>query len=373
MIRQKEKLTSRQKIKGHRTLTYDILDGMVDWVRVINNNGIIIYANKSMEEALGKNIVGAKCYSVFGKSCPCVRCITDTTVSTGEIAEKEEEIGDKIYSIKSSPVRDIDDNIYAVVEVFRDVTRERKLEKEIIKKNEKMSKDLAFARKIQKTILPKKGSYGSIDVDYLYSPSEMLSGDMFDICRIDQDHIGIYISDVVGHGVTASIMTMFVKQSMAGITSEYLSPSKAISQLHKNFLDLNLDDENYFTIFYGVINTKNNTFTYVNGGHNSIPLLIKDDKVSFLEATGYPITSLFNEVKYEEQAIKLDKDDKILLYTDGIIEAKNEDKELFGIDRLVQTVKNSDKDLINSIKEKIDEFKYDELEDDFTILQLKVI
>src|SRR5699024_6036638 len=108
-----------------------------------------------------------------------------------------------------------------------------------------------FAKKIQMSILPKKGVFGPLKIDYLYRPSEILSGDMFDIHKIDDEHIGIYISDVVGHGVSASIMTMFIRQTMESIMKDTLSPSDAISNLHKSFLDLNLDDENYFTLFYG--------------------------------------------------------------------------------------------------------------------------
>jgi len=135
MLNESKKLILEEKIRSHRRLTYDILDGMVDWVRVIDNNGIIIYANKPMEDELGKDIVGKRCYSVIGKGCACTRCITETTIATGVVAEKEEIIGDRVFSVKSSPVRDLNDNIYAAVEVFRDVTKERKLEKEVLKKN----------------------------------------------------------------------------------------------------------------------------------------------------------------------------------------------------------------------------------------------
>lgn len=359
--------------RAYDRLTADILDGMVDWVRVIDNRGTIIYTNRSMEYDLEKNTLGTKCYSIFNRNCACRRCITETTMSTGEMAEKEEEIGDKIFSIKSSPVRDDDGSIYAVVEVFRDVTKERKLEKEIMKRNEKMSKDLAFARKIQKKILPKVGSYGGIKIDYVYRPSEILSGDMFDIFRIDNKHTGFYISDVVGHGVTASIMTMFVKQTMASIVNEYISPAEAITNLHRSFLDLNLEVENYFTIFYGIIDSEDKTLRFVNGGHNSIPILIKSDRTEQLEGTGYPITSLFNEIEYSETKIELNQGDEILLYTDGIIEAKDRNNEIYGLERLEEVVNKRSETLIADIEKSVDEFKYYELEDDFTILRLELL
>lgn len=360
-------------INNYDRLASDILDGMVDWVRVIDNKGYTIYTNKSMERDLQGRALGAKCYRVFEKESRCRRCITETTMSTGEIAEKEEIIGDKIFSIKSSPVRDDDGNIYAVVEVFRDVTKERKLEKEIMKRNEKMSKDLAFARKIQKKILPKEGNYGKLEMEYLYRPCEMLSGDMFDIFKIDENHIGFYVSDVVGHGVTASIMTMFVKQTMASIASEHTSPSEAMSNLHKNFLDLNLDVESYFTIFYGIVNVEKQTLRFVNGGHNSVPFHIRREAVDHLEGAGYPITSLFDNIEYTDSEVELETGDELILYTDGITEAKNRNGEEYGFERLSEIVEQRHEKPIQAIKKSVDDFIYYELEDDFTILRLKVL
>ncbi|MTI46444.1 SpoIIE family protein phosphatase [Sporosalibacterium faouarense] len=369
----KKMTISSEKIKGHTRLNYDILDGMVDWVRVIDTNNIIIYANKPMKDELGEDIVGSVCYTALGKCCSCKRCITNTTITTGFPSEKEESVGDKIYSVKSSPVKDKDGNIYAAVEVFRDVTRERILEREIKKKNKKMSKDLNFAKTLQEKILPSKGQYDNVNIDYIYRPSEMLSGDIFDIFHIDKNHIGIYISDVVGHGVTSSMMTMFIRQTMKAIKDEIFEPGKALSELHKRFLSLNLDDDRYFTIFYGVLDKRDNIFKYANGGHNSIPILFNKDRFRLLEATGFPISYLFENIEYEEKLIKLKQRDKVVFYTDGIIEAKNNLREQFGLDRLVNIVKNSKDKLINNIEREIYDFKCDEQEDDFAILTMEIL
>ncbi|SCG84246.1 Phosphoserine phosphatase rsbP [Proteiniborus sp. DW1] len=373
MIQEPKKLVLNDKTKRDSIISYEVLDGMVDWVRVIDQNGVIIFANKSMKEALGGNIIGKKCYSVLGKGCACKRCITEATVNTGEIVEKEEVIGNRIFSVKSSPVKDLNGNIYAAVEVFRDVTKERKLEKELIKKNEKMSKDLSFARTIQKKILPKQGKLGPLNIDYLYFPSEMLSGDIFDINKINEDLIGIYISDVVGHGITASIMTMFIRQAMKSIKYDYLDPSEAISELHQRFLDLNLDTEEYFSIFYGIFDKRDNTFKYVNGGHNCIPLHINSNGIEFLEAKGYPITCLFDTIKYEEKSIKLKKGDKILFYTDGVIETRNEKGELFGFDRLIDIASKHRDNLLDAIEKNLNEFKYKDVDDDFALLTVELV
>lgn len=354
-------------------LNYHVLEGMADWVRVVDKDGIVLYANKVMKDELGEDIVGQKCYKALGKNKPCSLCITNRSIETGEIVQKEEKVGDRIFSVKSSPVTDFDGNVYAAVEVFRDVTRERKLEKELKEKNKKMSKDLSFARTLQQKILPRNGIYKNISVDYMYKPSEMLSGDMFDVFYIDDTHVGIYISDIAGHGITASMMTMFVRQTMRAIKDDILSPSKALTELHKRFFALNLDDDKYFTIFYGVIDCTTNELVYSNAGHNCIPILFNDDKLELLKIKGYPISYIFEEIFYEESSIYLKKGDKVLFYTDGITEVKNRARQEFGVEGVLDVIKKSKKNLIKDIENKVSYYKWGEQEDDFAVVLMEVI
>ncbi len=363
---------NKYKIQEYTRLNYDILDGMVDWVRVIDTNNTVIYANKPMIEVFGESIIGKTCYNSLGRNCPCERCISNITIATGTISEKEEVVGSRIFSVKSSPVRDEEGNIYAAVEVLRDVTKEKKLEKEIKEKNRKMTEDLEFAKALQNKILPQKGEFHNVSVDFMYKPSEMLSGDIFDVFSIDENHIGVYISDVVGHGVKASMMTMFIRQTMRAIKDDILNPGQALLELHKRFLDLGLDYDKYFTIFYGVLDKRNRLLKYVNGGHNSIPILLNRDKFELLNSKGYPISYLFESVEYEEYTTLLNKSDKLIFYTDGIIEAKNSNGEAFGLDRFLEIVKKSENNIMKDLENSIDYFYDGEQVDDFAVLTVEI-
>ncbi|MGO1370988.1 MAG: SpoIIE family protein phosphatase [Senegalia sp. (in: firmicutes)] len=353
-------------------LARDILDGMADWVRVIDRNGIVIYENETMRREIGFDSMGKSCYFSLGQSCECKKCITKTTFQTEAISEKEQIIEDRIFSIKSSPVKDSKGNIYAVVEVFRDITKEKNLESQLIERNGKMNKDIKYSTALQKKILPSKGSYGPVSIDYIYHPAEVLSGDMFDIVNINERYTCVYISDVVGHGVSASILTMFVRQTMRAIMENTIEPSKVLKELHKSFLDLNIDDDKYFTIIYGVLDNKEKTFTYANAGHNSFPLLIKKDKIKVLENSGFPICYLFDQINHKEKKINIEKDDKLLLYTDGIIELRNKSGEEFGIERLQNSIKGKKGNLIKHILDAMDDFHYDEPQDDIALLKIRM-
>ncbi len=373
MIRREGIELIEKKLREIDMLNYDVLEGMADWVRVIDKFGIIIYANKTMKKDLGEDIVGKRCYEVLGKQSPCDFCITERSIATGEIVQKEERVGDKYFSVKSSPVADSEGNIYAAVEVFRDVTRQRMLEKELKEKNKKMKKDLCFAKTLQEKILPKKGKYGNIKIDHMYKPCELLSGDMYDVFYIDDEHIGIYISDVVGHGITASMMTMFVRQTVRAIKDDYKSPGKTLTELHKRFIDLDLDDDEYFTIFYGIFNNRTNEFKYANAGHNCIPILFNDEEIQLLKMKGYPISYIFDDIYYKESSIELKPKDKILFYTDGITEVKNREKEEFGVERVIDSINHNRKDIIENLEKDVFKFNGGEQDDDFAVVLMEVL
>ena len=354
-------------------LNYNILDSMADWVRVVDKNGIVVFANDAMKKALGEAIVGIECYKAYCKEDSCTFCIANRTILTGETMQKEEIINGRYYSVKSSPVINSEGIIIAGVEVFRDVTKERKLELELIEKNKSMRKDLQFTKRIQERILPKKGCIENISIDYIYKASEMLSGDMFDLFYIDEENIGIYISDVAGHGIAASMMTMFIRQTMRAIKDDILSPALALTELHRRFSLLNLEPDKYFTIFYGVYNKITHQLRYSNAGHNCVPVKFNGSKYELLELNGYPIAMLFDEMIYKEQKVHLVKGDKVLFYTDGITEAKDHSGTDFGVEGILDIIIKNPHNLLEEIENKYIYHSWGEQDDDYALVLMEVM
>ena len=348
-----------------------ILDSMIDGVRLIDRNNNIIHVNESMKKNIGKNTIGMKCYEGIGQKRKCDLCISDKTITTGKMHRKEEIVENKIYDVVSSPVYDESGNIVAIVEVFRDTTKEKELEKSIVEKNRKMTSDIEFARTMQMNMLPTKGVYGNLKIDYAYKPSEMLSGDIFDVFTIDNNNVGIYICDVVGHGVAASMISIYVKQTMRAISKGNKNITKIIQELHKTFIALNFDDDKYFSMFFCIFNKKNKTLEYLNAGHNCFPFFIRKGNIKQLEAKGYPICNIFDTVEYEIFKKELEENDRIIFFTDGITEVKNFMGEEFGTMRLENIVKNS-LNIPKDIMIEIDQFKAHQ-KDDIAILELEVL
>lgn len=348
-----------------------IVDGMIDWVRVVDKNNVVLYANKKMKEDLG-DIVGRRCYDVFCTGKNCENCISRTTIEKGMILKKEASIGNRTFMVVSSPMQDNTGGTVCSVEVFRDITNEKDLAKKINEKNKKMSDDIKFARSMQMRMLPPKGMYNGLSIDYLYESSESLSGDFFDVFKIDEENTGVYICDVVGHGVSASLLTVFVRQSLRTIAKGNMCLNKIMKELHKTFLSLNLDYDKYFSVFLGVYNKTTHDFNYVNAGHNSEPIMLRKNKdITLLNSKGYPIANIFDNVKYDVNNLNLDIGDKLFLYTDGITEAKNEDNQQYGIERLINTI-NTEGNVLNNLKKSLDDYCKIH-KDDYAILMAEII
>jgi len=234
----------------------------------------------------------------------------------------------------SSPLRNDTGEIIASVEVLRDITQLKELQDIVMRQNQKLQDDLMIAKKLQCNLLPKDLRQDKVSFSFIYQPCEDLGGDFLDIFEIDNDHIGIYIADVSGRGIPASMLTVFLRSA---IDRKSLSPSKVLTSLYKEFYSSNFDHEVYITVFYSIINITNHTIKFSNAGHNVYPIIFNKYDTSRFESLivpGMPISNWFEEPHYTEVQLDLRKHDRLFYCTDGIIELKNDTQEQFGEERL---------------------------------------
>lgn len=315
------------------TLINGIINGMSDWVRVLDLDDNIIFINKAMADDLDCFPVGVKCFKAIGKSFPCENCTSRKAVHQGQSFEKEEVIADRVFSVMSSPVKNENGEVTAVVEVLRDITDLKMLQQKVIDQNKKLQADLNLARKLQCSLLPKNLHNDNIRFSFVYTPCEALGGDFLDIFRIDSENIGVYIADVSGHGVSASMLTIFLRSS---INKKTTSPAQALKELYENFNEDNFDQSQYISIFYAVINVKEKIIKYSNAGLNVPPILFGKGHFELLRLPGIPISNWVESPEYKETSLSLESGYKLFFYTDGIIEIMNSDKEMFGEERLLE-------------------------------------
>ena len=371
MVKEDDALTNYlNEDKIDDKIDFQVLNAIADLVRVLDYNEKVIFVNKAMEDLLGYDRDKKVC--VIGEDLFDPE-ITRRALLSGEVIQREENIGSMIFSVKCSQIINKHWQILGVVEVFRNVTMARKLQKEIIEKNRFMTSETIAASIIQQTVLPKKGFIKNLKINYVYNPSTILSGDMFDVFEIDNENIAVYIADSVGHGFAASMVTMFIKSVIRTLEdSTLISPKKTLEEISERFTSLRLEIENYFTCFYGVYNRKEDKFVFSNAGHLPMPMRVRDREFKSLEAEGYPISRFFANPNYEENEIKLFSGDYLLFMTDGVVEARNSDKEVFGYDRVREIISNNNSDILEILESKLIEFNEGTQKDDISMLLVNV-
>ncbi len=337
----KDNYKNRKERLSYFKLNYDVLEGMADWVRVIDKKGIVIYANKSMKDDLDPEIIANKFIALNSRT-------------RKGVVQREIIIDGEIYSVKSSPVQDDENSIIGHVEVFRNVTREKRLEIELINKNMKMLYDLEFSRRIQEKILPKKQRIENLNIDYIYKPSEILGGNIFDIYRIDEENIGFYMSKLLSNGVSTALMTMFIRQTMRFI-KDFTGPRDVLKHLNKNLEILNIGGKYYFNIFFAIFNTKTNKFKYVNTGYQcrAIRYNSREKFIKNIEIKGLSTSPRIDEYRLAEREIQLRPGDKIVFYTDTPGEDREKVLERFDTNKLEDLIRRESKDLLKIVNDEI--------------------
>lgn len=205
--------------------------------------------------------------------------------------------------------------------------------KELNKMNQKLLDDLEYARDIQMAILPDKlPNSDTVTFETRYYPAERVSGDFYNITRLDEQWIGMYIGDVSGHGVPAAMLTVFLSQSIKttketeGNKFEVIRPSKVLNNLYELYNKVNFKDEVYILVLYAIYNVKTKELVYSSAGMNAPPILLKNNNtISELSIKGLPICKLMNlyPPAYEDKTVQLENGDKVFFYTDGLVESND--------------------------------------------------
>ena len=242
----------------------------------------------------------------------------------------------------------------------------KRLNQELTDKQKRLDEDLAAAAEIQKSLLPQENIFAEkLETAWRFEPCELMGGDIFNIFPLDADHWGIYVVDVSGHGVPAAMITVSVSQflqpyagSLLSVTPEYLPknviipPSEIFDALDKEFPFERFD--NFFTIVYMIINTKNGNLMYSNAGHPH-PIHLRENGSFELLTTANPILGFGNFEPSEKKdrfavgQIQINPGDKLFVYTDGIVEYMNDDHELYGTERLYKQLQDSRKKSLDEI------------------------
>jgi sigma-B regulation protein RsbU (phosphoserine phosphatase) len=228
-----------------------------------------------------------------------------------------------------------------------------KLQSEYLDKK-RIDKEMEVARNIQKQLMPQEiPNVQGLDIYGESRPCNEVAGDYFDIINMEDGNSVLVVADVSGKGAGAAIIMANLQASIRlGI---HLSDKLAdfVARIN-NLIHVNTSSAEFITFFMAIWDPKTRVLYYVNAGHNPPILIDKDNNVTKLDATGLIIGVLPNQ-QYEEKYVRIKEGDALVIYTDGLDEARNDKEDFYGLERIISNLianKNlSSKEIIDALNQ----------------------
>ena len=242
---------------------------------------------------------------------------------------------------------------------------------------ERIGAELNMARDIQAAQLPSDfpafPERKEFDVYASMTPAKEVGGDFYDFFLVDDDHLAMVIADVSGKGIPASLFMMIAKILLKNRLMAGDSPSAALERVNNQLIENNIKPKQFVTVWMAVLELSTGKGTAANAGHEHPVLKRADGSYELVEYRHSPPVSLVKKMRFREHDFEMCAGDRLFVYTDGVAEAMNTERELYGTDRLL-TVLNSDPDaapqqVLENVTNGIDAFVGEaEQFDDITML-----
>lgn len=237
-----------------------------------------------------------------------------------------------------------------------------------------------IAQVLQKSLLPTqsfaKSLIPNVEISLAYKPATqgaLVGGDFYDFIELGNDRTACLIADVNGKGVEAAAITSLAKSTIKAFTYEGYAPDKVLEKTNKVLFN-QTDAGVFITAVYGILDLENGYFEYANAGHHP-PLLYREEQNSIVTLNqGSTPLGILQDESYELHIIDLRTNDCLVLYTDGLIEARK-NKDLYGEDRLIQNLlaNASSEDAAQKILAEAEDFAGGNITDDIAIAALKIM
>jgi sigma-B regulation protein RsbU (phosphoserine phosphatase) len=186
-----------------------------------------------------------------------------------------------------------------------------------------MDEQMRLAGRLQQDFLPRRmPQVDPLRFAALYRPAGWVSGDLYDVTRLDETHVGFYVADVSGHGMPAALLTMFIKKALQtkrifGHAYRLVPPDASLAELNADLCDQDLPSCQFCTAVYGVMDVTSLTLTYAGAGHPEPILIRPDGSVALLRSPG-GLLGVFPDATFPLRHVRLAAGDRVILYTDGL-------------------------------------------------------
>lgn len=245
----------------------------------------------------------------------------------------------------------------------------------------RLKKEMEMARQIQASLLPRTMPLvENMTIEGLLLPAKEVAGDYYDFITYSPQKLGIVVADVSGKGMDSGMVMSMTKSTLVPLTEQDLTPRELVIKLNR-FLCKQLNQQKFISLIYAEYTSSDSTFTWAGAGHEHVivyraPQAQEKPKVEVIK-TGGIVLGMFEDIddKIPQQRITLNRGDRVVLYTDGATEVRNEEDDMFSLKRLVESVRQapplSPEGLLNYIKQSIEQFMQDTPQyDDITLVVL---
>jgi serine phosphatase RsbU (regulator of sigma subunit)/anti-sigma regulatory factor (Ser/Thr protein kinase) len=238
---------------------------------------------------------------------------------------------------------------------------------------ERFAEELRVAQLIQQQFLPRElPSLPEWQVAAYYGPARVVGGDFYDFIDLGGGRIGVAVGDVTDKGVPAALVMARTHSILRAEAPRLVEPGRVLARANELLLP-EMPDNMFVTCLYGVLEPATGRFVFANAGHN-LPCIRTDDGIVEPRATGLPLGLLPDSV-YEEAEARIEPGDEVLLYSDGLVEAHDPNREMYGFPRLRAAMSGesgSGPDIIDHLLERLHAFTGAgwEQEDDITLVAL---
>lgn len=349
---------------------------------IINDHGTIHFVNDYFMISLGFNenqqVLGSNINDFFDIPDNNFETIARQIESHDYLYFKfqlKSNFGSRIFSVHLQKIVLEDEEL--IEATLQDISLENKLYSQLEEKTKLIEEELSTARKIWDHILSIPPIYSSlIRFETFFKPSYQLGGDFFDIIQIDDIHLGVIIADASGHGVSASLITSMLKMAVEFAPKDPHRLDDMVHYLNSVLMKVLLEDQ-YITLFFGIIDTKNFSIEYINCGH-PFPLVFneKEGTTEVLKGTTFPLGIKMN-ISYSDsiQKKQLPVNCKLLFYTDGLLSFKKKGK-ILKTDDLIEIFEKSaesrTKDILRNVYIKVLSNSTQFTDDDVSMLLLLI-
>jgi sigma-B regulation protein RsbU (phosphoserine phosphatase) len=241
----------------------------------------------------------------------------------------------------------------------------------------RLEAELELSQIVQRALMPHRAPVISgAEVAAFSRPAEIIGGDYFDFFKFRDGTHGLVIADVSGHGVSAAMLMSSLQTALQTMAPDTDSPAEILERINRFYIH-NIRFTTFVTVFLARYDAGSRTLTYVNSGHNPPAIFRRNElSIDWLTRTA-PAIGLAEEYFPRTETVKLSEGDVLLLYTDGVTEAFNNDLEQFGQERLAEFIHSaaalSASDMLQVVRQGISAYGGNTpLADDLTLVALKV-